>query len=230
MIKVLYLGKNYLDVIDLLPKSKKFVILDKEEFNKTDKKGFIKYVDDVSDILELNENDLRILVKKGLKYDESVLRKNLVVKSFEEKDITFNSIGLHGDKHMIIEFIDFLSSYYRCGISVIIGGWQEKYFKEESLLKNLSKFNFQISLDDDSLIRVVLDNSDSDIDLYLWNGNIEELYKWKNNTRDNYSLLLTKKYFKKSLVTKKWNIKNMYYNKYILKKVWESICLNNNML
>ncbi len=230
MIKILYLGKNYLDVIDKIPKGEKFVILDNDEFSKHGDSDFIKYVDSLEDLYGQNSTALRLMIKKGLNYDNSLLRDYLIVDDFYKALPPFRKIGLYGDKDLMIKFIKFLTSYYRCGFKINTGSWQTEFFTEESLLTTISVYNGQIDLHKNGLLEIILDGSKTDVNIFLWNGKLEDIYKWKNMDIDNKNYLLSRKFFAMRRIKEKWKIKAYFTYKYNIKKIWESICYDYNML
>ncbi len=230
MIKILYCGTRYLDIVSIIPKNKKFVILDYENFLSFKDQDFIKYVDNVDDLYKNNEHVNRIMIKSNIEYDHSTLRDFLIIDKFDQHLPEFKTIGIHGDKKLVIQFIDFLAKTYNCGINLKIGGWQKEYFKEESLFKNISKFNGQILFGSKSLIDIVLDGSESDINIFLWNGQIERIYKWKSYYSSKNSFLFSYNLFKTKNVKDKWDIKIKYVNKYNLKRVWNRCMFELSMI
>ncbi len=230
MIKILYLGKNYLDVIDKIPREEEYVILDLDEYSKNGEDDFIKYVDDLDDIYRGHSNVKRLMVKKGISYDKSLLRDYLIVDDFNKKLPPFKKIGIYGSKELVVKLIKFLASYYKCGFRIRTGSWKTEFFIEESLLNVISSYKGQIDLQNDGLIDLLLDGSDADINIFLWDGRIEDIYKWKNLKPDSINIMISNKLFSLRKVKEKWMIKTYYMNKYNIKKVWESICYYYNVL
>ncbi len=230
MIKILYLGKHYLDVIDKIPKGEEYVILDNEEYLKNGEKGFIKYVDDAEDIYKNNHNGVRIMIKKGIDYDKSLLRDYLVVSDFYKTLPPFKRIGLYGNKDMVVRFIKFLTNYYHCGFKITSGNWQKQYLIEESLINSISNYVSQIDLQRNGLIELVLDNSKTDINIFFWDGKLEDIYEWKGTNTSENNVLLTNRFFSLSKIRKKWKVRTYFVNKYNIKSVWKSICYYYNVL
>ncbi len=230
MIKILYLGKNYLDVIDRIPKDKEYIILDLDEYSKINEDDFIKYVDNLDDMYHVHNNVKRIMIKKGVTYEKSLLRDYLIVDDFNKKLPPFKKIGIYGNKELVVRFIKFLASYYKCGFKIKTGSWKREFFIEESLLNVISSYKGQIDLQKDGLIDLLLDDGDADINIFLWDGRVEDIYKWKSLKPNSINVLISNKFFSIRKVKEKWMIKTYYMNKYNIKKVWESICYYYNML
>ncbi len=222
MLKILYAGKHYLDVIDTIPRGEEFVILDHQEYLKTGEKDFIKYVDHSEDLYIDNPDGIRLMIKKGIEYDKSILRDYLVITDFYQMLPPFRKIGLYGSKEKVIRFIKFLTSYYHCGFRIRSGNWQTQYLIEESVIKNISSFPSQIDLQKDSVMDIVLDSGSTDINIFLWDGKVEDIYEWKNSNSSDNSFVLTSRIFSMRKIKKKWKVRTYYINKYNIKKVWES--------
>ncbi len=230
MIKILYVGKNHFDIIDKIPKGEEYVILDSDEYKKHGDVDFIKYVDDERDLYDLSHSKLRLMIKKGLKYEECLLRDFLIVEDFKKALPPFKRIGLYGDKQLIINLLKFITKYYKCGFKVDAGSWMVEYLVDESILMEIGSYNGQISTDTDSLIELVLDDKHAEINIFLWNGDMEDIYKWKSEMRSGKNILISNKYFAVKKIRDKWNIKTYFMNKYNIKKIWKAICYDYNVL